>query len=96
MEWQNHVTTTQNTLRVLAEQTGGFAIVNSNNFDKGLKRIDGETSDYYVVGYFSSNPDPLKKTRKIDITVKRKGLEVRNLRQTYTLKPSQGPPTSSK
>jgi VWFA-related protein len=96
MEWQDHVLTTQNTLRVLAEQTGGFAIVNSNNFDKGLKRIDAETSDYYVIGYFSSNPDPLKKTRKIDVRVKRKGLEVRNLRQTYTLKPPQGPTSSSK
>jgi VWFA-related protein len=96
MEWQNHVRTTQDTLRVLAEQTGGFAIVNSNGFDKGLKRIDGETSDYYVVGYFSSNPDPLKKTRKIDIKVKRPGMQVRNLRPTYTLKPPPGPTSSSK
>jgi VWFA-related protein len=96
MEWQNHITTTQNSLRVLADLTGGFAIVNSNNFDKGLKRIDAETSDYYVVGYYSSNPDPLKKTRKIDVKVTRPGLQVRNLRQTYTLKPSQGPSTSSK
>ena len=32
----------------LAEQTGGFAVVNQNDFDKALKRIDAETSDYYV------------------------------------------------
>ena len=95
-EWQQHVMTSQNTLRVLAEQTGGFAIVNNNNFDRGLKRIDAETSDYYVVGYFSSNPDPLKKTRKIAIKVKRPGLQVQNLRQTYSLKPPSGPTSSSK
>jgi len=96
MEWQHHVTTTQDTLRVLAEQTGGFAIVNSNDFNKGLKRIDSETSDYYVIGYYSSNPDPLKKTRKVDVKVKRPGMQVRNLRPTYTLKPAPGPTSSSK
>src|SRR5690349_11913643 len=55
VEWQNHIRETQNSLRVLAEQTGGVAVVNSNDFDKALKRIDAETSDYYVLGYYSSN-----------------------------------------
>ena len=48
----------QDSLRVLAEETGGIAVVNQNDFDKALKRIDAETSDYYVLGYYSSNPDP--------------------------------------
>ena len=43
---------------MLAEETGGIAVVNKNDFDKALKRIDAETSDYYVLGYYSSNPDP--------------------------------------
>ena len=58
---------TQDSLRVLAEETGGIAIVNQNDFDKALKRIDAETSDYYVLGYYSSNPDPLKRTRRIEV-----------------------------
>ena len=33
-EWNNYLRTSQDTLRVLAEQTGGFAAVNSNDFDK--------------------------------------------------------------
>ena len=40
----------QDSLRVLAEETGGIAVVNQNDFDKALKRIDAETSDYYVLG----------------------------------------------
>ena len=64
VEWQNYVRTTQDSLRVLAEQTGGIAVVNQNDFDKALKRIDDETSDYYVLGYYSTNPDPLKRTRR--------------------------------
>ena len=85
-EFQNHIRKTQDSLRVLADETGGIAIVNQNNFDKGLKRIDAETSDYYVVGYYSSNPDPLKRTRKIEVkVVNREGLNVWN-RTSYTLR----------
>ena len=32
-------------LRVLAEDTGGIAVVKQNDFDKALHRIDAETSD---------------------------------------------------
>jgi VWFA-related protein len=84
-DFQNHIRKTQDSLRVLAQETGGIAIVNQNNFDKGLKRIDAETSDYYVVGYYSSNPDPLKRTRKIEVKVKREGLSVWS-RTSYTLR----------
>ncbi len=89
VEFGEHVRKTQDSLRVLAEETGGIAIVNQNNFDKGLKRIDAETSDYYVVGYYSTNPDPLKRTRKIEVKVKRDGLNVWS-RTSYTLR--QPPP----
>ena len=37
MDFQNYVTTSQNSLRVLAEQTGGFAMVNQNDFDEGAE-----------------------------------------------------------
>src|SRR5262249_5689840 len=50
-EWNAYVRDTQDSLRVLAEETGGIAVVNQNDFDKALKRIDNETSDYYVLGY---------------------------------------------
>ena len=44
-DWYAYVRESQDSLRVLAENTGGIAIVNQNDFDKGLKRIDNETSD---------------------------------------------------
>jgi VWFA-related protein len=68
-DWDQYVRKTQNSLRTLAEMTGGLAVVNQNDFDKALKRIDAETSDYYVLGYYSSNPDPLRRTRKIEVKV---------------------------
>jgi VWFA-related protein len=86
VEYGEHVRKTQDSLRVLAEQTGGIAVVNQNNFDKALKRIDAETSDYYMVGYSSSNPDPLKRTRKIEVKlVNRPGVSVWS-RTSYSLR----------
>jgi VWFA-related protein len=86
--YQRHVSKTQDTLRVLAEQTGGRAIVNRNDFDKGLDLIDAETSDYYVLGYYSSNPDRTKRRRTIEIKVTRPGARVQH-RTEYVLKPQR-------
>ena len=87
-EWNRHLMETQSSLRVLAEQTGGIAVVNQNNFDNALKRIDAETSDYYVLGYYSSNPDPLRRTRRLEVKTVRDGVEVWS-RTSYTLRPSR-------
>ena len=78
-------------LRVLADLTGGLAVVNQNDVTKALGRIDQETSDYYLVGYSSSNPDPTKKRRTIEVKVKRPGAVVWH-RPSYTLRPQAGGP----
>jgi VWFA-related protein len=88
-EWYNYIQNSTDSLRVLAEQTGGIAVVNQNNFDKALQRIDAETSDYYVLGYYSTNPDPLKRTRRIEVKVDRPDATVW-FRKSYTLPPRPG------
>jgi VWFA-related protein len=85
VEWNNFVRKSQESLRVIAEQTGGFAVVNQNDFTKALKRIDAETSDYYVLGYYSTNPDPLRRTRKLEVKTTRDGVEVWS-RRAYSLR----------
>jgi VWFA-related protein len=95
MEWQAYVRTSQDSLRTIAELTGGYAAVNQNDFDKALKRIDAETSDYYVIGYYSNNPDPRKKNRSIEIKVTRDGLNVMH-RKAYTLQSRGGSTSPSK
>jgi hypothetical protein len=74
-------------LRFLAEETGGFPVVNDNDFASAFKRIDAETSDYYVLGYYSKNPDPLRRVRKIEVKVSRDDLNVWS-RTSYALKPT--------
>ncbi len=56
-ELRTHIGKTQSSLRVLAESTGGFAVVNDNDYTDALKRIDAETSDYYILGYYSSRSE---------------------------------------
>jgi VWFA-related protein len=86
VEFGEHIRKTQDSMRVLAEQTGGIAVVNQNNFDKALKLIDAQTSDYYMLGYSSSNPDPLKRTRKIEVKlVNKPGVSVWS-RTSYSLR----------
>ena len=96
MDFQNYIRTSQDSLRVLSEQTGGFATINQNDFMKALKRIDAETSDYYFLGYYSSNPDPTIRKRKIEVkVVNRPNVELRS-RTDYTLKPTQAPAPKKK
>jgi VWFA-related protein len=86
VEWGNYVRKSQDSLRVIADETGGYAVVNQNDFDKALKRIDAETSDYYVIGYYSTNPDPTKRNRRIEVKSKRSNVSVW-ARNSYSLKP---------
>jgi VWFA-related protein len=82
--WANARVTTDS-LRVLGDETGGFCICEKNDYTQGLMRIDNEMSDYYLLGYVSSNPDPLKVLRRIEIRVKRPGLKL-DYNPTYTIK----------
>jgi len=85
VQWQAFVRKSQDSLRVLAEETGGIAVVNQNDFDKALQRIDAETSDYYVLGYYSSNPDPTQRRRRIEVRVTRPEVSVWS-RKEYVLR----------
>jgi VWFA-related protein len=92
-QWSDFVRKSQDSLRTLAEETGGIAVVNTNDFTKALKRVDAETSDYYVLGYYSKNPDILKRRRTVDVRVTRAGLSVW-ARKEYVLKPALPPPVT--
>jgi VWFA-related protein len=95
-EWGEHLRKTQDTMRVLADDTGGYAVVNQNDFDKALKRIDADSSDYYVLGYYSSNPDPSHRRRKIEVKTPRSGLDVFTRTEYLVLKPPPPPIPSSR
>lgn len=83
-ELSRHVFRTQTSLRALAELTGGIALVNRNSFESGLREIDAETSDYYIVGFNTTRPEADENlTRRLRIEVNREDARVR-ARDTYT------------
>jgi len=62
---------------MLAADTGGFVVHNTNEFQKAFDRIANDTSTYYVLGYTPTNPTLDGAFRKIDVKLKWKGMTVR-------------------
>ena len=90
-EMRTHIGKTQGSLRTLAESTGGFAVVNDNEYDGAIKRIDAETSDYYILGYYASDPDPKRRNRSVEVKTERPGVEISS-RGWYRTRGDQAPP----
>jgi VWFA-related protein len=63
-------------LRDLAGNTDGRAIVNRNDLAEGMKQIVRDSSAYYLVGYTSQAPTD-GKFHEIRVRVKRPGVQVR-------------------
>jgi VWFA-related protein len=91
-ELRTHISKTQSSLRTIAEATGGFAVINDNDYDAALKRIDNETSDYYILGYYASNTDPNRRNRSVEVKTTRADLQVWS-RGWYRTRPQPTPPS---
>ena len=61
------------TLYRLASETGGQAIVNTNDLSKGLTRVIRDASHHYLVGYAPTRDLNDGKFHKIAVKVKRRG-----------------------
>ena len=74
---QDELRLAQDSLRTLSDQTGGFAVVNTNDFDGAFERVVKDNSSYYVLGYYPTNDKRDGRFRKIEVRVKRPDVEVR-------------------
>ena len=63
-------------LRHLWEETGGFASVDSNYFDRTIDRIGREMSDYYLLGFTPRDARCVHGTRRLRVTVRRRNVRV--------------------
>ena len=73
----------QDSLRTISEETGGFAAVNRNDFREAFGHIIQDNSGYYLLGYYSSDTRRDGRFRRVQVRVKRPGLTVR-ARKGYT------------
>jgi VWFA-related protein len=86
-EHRDHIVTSIDSLKAIAENTGGFCTCDTNDVQGGLDRINNETSDYYMLGYNSSNADPKKLRRQIRIELRTPGLTaIYRTEYTFTLR----------
>jgi VWFA-related protein len=94
--------TSMNTLRQMAEETDGRAIVNQNDLDAGLKQISRDSSAYYLLGYTTTQNATDGRFHQIKVNVKRPNLQVRARKgyvaltarevEQVTAPPKPGPP----
>jgi VWFA-related protein len=84
-----YLSSTMDTLRVLAENTDGRAIVNRNDLAVGMKQITRDQSAYYLIGYNSSQAPSDGKFHEIKVRVKRPGIQVRARKGYWALNAEQ-------
>jgi VWFA-related protein len=66
----------QGPIRMMAEETGGIAAINTNDWKASLDQIASDFSNFYSLGYRSAK-GASDRPHKIDVSVKKKGLTVR-------------------
>ena len=74
---QRELQISQDSLRSISGETGGFAAVNSNDFGGAFGRIIQDNSSYYVLGYYSNDSRRDGQFRTVNVRVKDPKLQVR-------------------
>ncbi len=90
----NELRLSQDSLRVLAEETGGVAAINRNDYRESFDRIIRDNSSYYVLGYYSDNTRRDGRFRTVEVKARRPGLVVR-ARKGYTAPRGNAPAVAS-
>jgi len=88
-------------LQTLSANTGGFAVVNTNDFAPGVRQIFRENSSYYLIGYERAAAAADGRFHRIDVRVNRPDVTVRARRGYFAPRedaaaapePSAAPPT---
>lgn len=73
----NELRLSQDTLRQISEDSGGFAAVNRNDTTAAFDRIVRDNSSYYVLAYYPPSPKTDGKFHRIEVKVNRPGVTVR-------------------
>src|SRR5690606_26782725 len=74
---QANLRTRLESLHNLAVGTDGLAVVSSNDLHRGLERIAADLTSYYLLGYHSTNTKLDGRYRRLEVKVKRPGVNVR-------------------
>lgn len=78
------LTNSTDSLHLMANMTGGLAIVGTNNFKKGFGDISRDLQSYYSIGY-RAGTERVDRQRRVEVRVKNKNYVVRS-RRTFVEK----------
>jgi VWFA-related protein len=73
----------QDTMYALAADTGGKALLDNNELSTGIVNAEKAISDYYIIGYYTTNAALDGKFRKVSITLKEIASAKLDYRQGY-------------
>jgi hypothetical protein len=63
-------------LAVLADLTGGRAVLNTNAPEEHVPEVFAESHSYYLIGFPAADPTPIGRFHKIEVKVDRRGVSV--------------------
>lgn len=73
----------QDTLYSLATDTGGKALLDNNDLTRGITQAQRSVTDYYVIGYYTTNTAQNGHFRKIKLTLNSDSAAALDYRQGY-------------
>jgi hypothetical protein len=76
-------------MRTLGGGTDGLAVFDTNDLDRGLRRIADDLTSYYLLGYYSTNPRTDGGYRSLRVRVARPGVAVRARRGYRAASPEE-------
>ena len=82
-------------LRTMAENTGGIAVVSTNDLAGGVRRIVDDTSAYYLLGYYSTDSRQDGRLRRIEVKLSQPGVDIRARRYYVANRPAARAPGSA-
>ncbi|HKW02213.1 MAG TPA: VWA domain-containing protein [Vicinamibacterales bacterium] len=90
LKMDSPITLSQQMLRMFSEETSGFAVTNTNDFDGGMNKLVDDFDHYYLLGFY---PTDSSRTgyRPIEVTVNRPGVTLR-YRRGFELGRRAAPP----
>lgn len=66
----------QETLFTIANDTGGKAFLDTNDFSKAYSKVQADSETYYVLGYRSANPNRDGRFRRIQVKLNRNDVKL--------------------
>jgi VWFA-related protein len=79
----NRFQASQDTMYALATDTGGKALLDNNDLSMGVQQAEASVSDYYLIGYNTTNGKLDGKMRRIKISLKEDTTAKLDYRQVY-------------